>query len=235
MSDDKSWVGIGNWQDVASGLRQYFVYAIVTVAFSALLGLVTVAMVASNPHKAVEYGMSVAKFGGLVGLVIGAFGLLAIERYSHIGEASGARGLAKASFVLGVIAFLLGAANIGKMWFAPFESLEAMEATNWLDIAARVIGVAQVFCFLASLKTCAAFISRFDLADLAGKTMVLLGMVVGLTLIVQIAGTASPMLVLVVGLGMLGIGIWCLVWLLLLVSRLAKAVLSDADVPAAFS
>ena len=92
-----------------------------------------------------------------------------------------------------------------------------------------------MFCFLASLKTCAAFISRFDLADLAGKTMVLLGMVVGLTLIVQIAGTASPMLVLVVGLGMLGIGIWCLVWLLLLVSRLAKAVLSDADVPAAFS
>lgn len=235
MSDDKSWAGVGHWQDVASGLRQYFVYAIVTVVFSALLMLVTIAMVASNPYNAAEYGISVGKFGGLIGIVIGLFGLLAIERYSHIAQGTGARGTAKAAFVLGVISFLLSAASIAKLWFAPPESLEEMQATNWIDIAARLVGVIQVFCFLTSLKACAQFIQRFDLADLAGKTMVLLAIVVALTVLVQIIGTTAPMIVLLFGLGVLGIGIWCLVWLLLLVSRLAKAVLSDADVSAAFS
>ncbi len=235
MSDDKSWVGIGNWQDVASGLRQYFVFAIVSVVFSVLLMLVTVAMVASNPHNAIELGIDVGKYGGIIGLAIALFGLLAIERYSHIGQASGARGTAKAAFAFGVLSFLLSAATIIKMWVAPPESLEAMQAPNWLDISARLVGVLQVFFFLASMKTCATFIQRFDLASLAGNTMVLAGIVVALAVLVQVVGTANPMVVVLFGLGMLGIGIWCLVWLLMLVSRLAKSVLSDTDGPAAFS
>ena len=48
------------------------------------------------------------------------------------------------------------------------------------------------------------------------------------------SGRAAPM-VLLLGIATLGIGIWCLVMLILLLTRLARAVMSDVQLPQAFS
>jgi hypothetical protein len=231
--DDDSWVGAGDWSEVASGLRMYMTYIITNVAFTVLVFIATFAVAARGSFSALDSVMTIAKVGAVVGVGIALYGLAAIWRYAGVAEASGARRMARASFYLGVAT--LAATLIGLVRLLSLNDLEDLAATSLWDVASKILGVMQFFCLLSSMRTLAGYIGRFDLHDLAGTTMLLAGVTVGLAVLSQIfAGTAvAPALLF--GLGTLGIGIWCLVYLLMLVLRLARAVSRDAQLPGTFA
>lgn len=233
-SDDDSWVALGQWNDVASGLRMFLAYMITLIAFSVIMVMVTIAIAASGKSSALASIASMAKVSGFIGLGIAVFGLVALERYSRIAAETGASGTAKAALYLGIVSLLLSLATIIRVFNV--TDLEQLGQFNIWELLTRILGAIQFFCFLLSMRTCAAFIGRMELYELAGKAMTLFGITIVLAIFSQVLGAAgSAPLVLLFGLGMLGIGIWCLVYIFMLLSRLAKAVSRDAHLPATFS
>jgi hypothetical protein len=234
MSNEDNWVGLGHWDDVAAGLRMFMAYIITTVAFAVLVLVITIGVASSGDLSALRSIATVAKVSGVVGLGIGLFGLAAIARYGRISPVTGARGTAQAALIFGGLSLAISLVALTRLMGT--SDLEVMAETTLWDLLARVLGVVQFFCFVASLRTTAGYIGRLDLHHLAGQVMLLAGITVALMVFSQLlTATKAGAIVLLFGLGVLGIGIWCLVYLLMLVSRLARAVLSDARLPETFA
>jgi len=231
-TDDDSWVALGQWNDVAKGLRMFRAYLITLIAFTVVTLLVTIVIATSGKASALSSITSMAKVSAIIGLFISLFGILAVERYSRIAPETGARGAAKAALYLGIVSLVVAGVSIFRL--LTVTDLDQLASLSAWDIITRILGAIQFFCFLGSLRTCASYIGSRVLYDLAGKTMTLAGVTLTLAVFSQIlSGATAPVLLL--GLGTLGIGIWCLVYLMMLLSRLAKAVSRDAHLPATFS
>ncbi len=234
QSENESWVTLGQWDDVAKGLRMFMAYMITLIAFTVIVMLVTIAVAASGKASALSSIATIAKVSGVIALGVAVFGLIAVERYSRVAPETGARSTAKAALFLGIASLVLSAVGIFRLMSV--TDLEELGAFNLLEVLTRIVGVVQFFCFLASMRTCAAYIGRMELYEHAGKTMTLLGVTIVLAVLSQVMSAAgSAPLVLLLGLGTLGIGIWCVVYIMMLLSRLAKAVSRDAHLPATFS
>lgn len=234
MGNDDNWVGLGHWDDVAAGLRMFMAYIITTVSFGVLVLVVTIAMASSGDYSALASIATLAKVAGVVGIAIAVFGLLAIARYARISPVTGARGTAQAALIFGGLSLVVSL--VGLVRLMGTSDLEAMAETSLWDLLARVLGAIQFFCLLASMRTTAGYIGRLDLHHLAGQTMVLAGVTIALMVFSQLlTATNAGAIVLLFGLGVLGIGIWCLVFLIMLLSRLGRAVLRDARLPETFA
>lgn len=233
MERDDSWASLGNWGEVAAGLRLFMAYAITNVAFTVLILFATIAIASQGTFEAVATLMSIAKIGAVVGVAIAVFGLLAVWRYAQIPHQTGARGPAQAAFWLGVASLAFSVISLAGLLG---EDLETMAAGNAWDLVAKILGATQFFFLVGSMRIAAGYIGRLDLHQLAGTTMVLAGITVALVVFSQIvAATGVVALTALLGLGVLGIGIWCFVYLLILVSRLGRAVSADVQLPSTFS
>lgn len=234
MSDDNSWVGLGGWDEVASGLRQFMAYAIANVAFTVLVLVATIAIAAGGGYESLATLFSLAKVAAVVGVLIAIFGLVAVWRIAQIHPLTGARGVAQAAFWLGIISLAISIVSI--IGLMGSRDLEAVSANNLWDLLAKLMGAIQFFCLVGAMRITAGYIGRLDLHQLAGTTMVLAGVTVALVVFSQImAATQVLALTALLGLGVIGIGIWCFVYLLILVVRLARAVTGDAQLPSTFS
>lgn len=234
MSDNDAWVELGHWDDVAAGLRMFLAYIITTVAFGVLILLITIAVASSGGLSSMRAIGTIAKVGGVIGLLITAFGLMAIARYARIAPQTGARGTAVTALVLGGVGLLISA--VGLISLMGSGDLAALASGNIWDILARILGVVQFFFIVGSMRTTAGYIGRLDLHALAGQVMLLAGITVALVIFSQLLmATKAAAVALLFGLGTLAIAIWCLVYLIMLVSRLARAVRQDAHLPATFA
>ena len=234
MANDDKWAELGHWSDVAGGLKLYLAYLIVLVSFTAVTVVASILIAMSGKTSALDSLMTLARISAIVGLGIAVLGLYALARYARVAPETGARGSAQTSLVLGLISFLIAAFGVIRILGA--SDIDAVGATTAIDIIGRIIGVVQFFALIISLRTVAGYIGRLDLHGLAGTVMLLAGITVALAVMSQLvaSGRAAPM-VLLLGIATLGIGIWCLVMLILLLTRLARAVMSDVQLPQAFS
>lgn len=234
MADDDKWAEVGHWADVAGGLKMYFAYLITLVAFTAVTVVASILIAMSGKLEALDSLMSLARVSGIAGLGISIIGLLALARYARIAPETGARGTAQIALWLGVVVFVISGVGLVRIFGA--ADIDDISATGALEITGRILGVVQFFVFLSSLRTTAGYVGRLDLHGLAGTTMLLAGITVALAVMAQLlaSGRSAPM-VLLLGIGTLGIGIWCLVLLIMLLLRLARAVKGDVQIPQAFA
>lgn len=230
---DDSWVSLGNWEEVAAGLRLFMAYAITNVSFTVIVLVATIAVAAQGDYEAIATLVAIAKIGAVVGVAIAVFGLAAVWRYAQVPQQTGARGPALAAFWLGVASLVLSLVSVIGMFGMDFERMA--EGNGW-DLIAKILGAVQFFFLVGSMRITAGYIGRLDLHQLAGTTMLLAGVTVALVVFSQImAATGVVALTALLGLGVLGIGIWCFVYLLILVSRLGRAVSADVQLPTTFS
>jgi|GEM_PF-3664383 len=229
-----NWATLGQWTDVAAGLRLFIGYMITLIAFTTIVLVATIAVAMSGKSSAMSSVGTIAKIASVIGIGIAIFGLIALERYSRIAPETGARGTAKTALYLGIAGLVISLISIVQVMTV--KDITTLSAFNVWDLIVRLLSVVQFFCFLASMRTCASFIGHMELYDHAGKTMTILGITIALAVVSQmLAASGAGPIMLLFALGMLGIGIWCVVYIFMLLSRLARAVSRDAHLPATFS
>lgn len=208
----------------ASGLRLYFVMAIISVSAGLLLGILGVIMVNSR-EKA---GIFVSGFGELVGLGVGIVMIVALARFRRVPIESGARGAATAALVLQSI--VVGLASIGMVFLVigigsgRRRAIEDMlGAYGIAEAVGALVAIAQFFCLVVALRAVATWYRREDLRRLAATTMVIMGVTLGLVLLTLVGAMArSGPIALIFAVAALGIGIWTLVYELMLIHKVAN-------------
>lgn len=232
MAHDNDWAEDESWGVVASGLRMYFAYALMTVAFGLLVALVTYAIASGRSRSAMDALFTLTRLAACIGVGLSILGIVGLNRIAKVPDHSGARGAATGALILSVIGLVIGVITLMPL-FGHVRLSDLGSSSIW-DMVARVVGLAQIFTLLGALKALSEYVGRQDLATQAVTVMSLIGVAVCLFLLLLLMGKL-PVMALVLGLSALGLVIWALVAFLILLSRLARAVTKDVSLPAQFS
>jgi len=232
MAENNDWAQDESWGTVASGLRMYFAYALMTVVFGILVALISYAIASGRNYSAVKALITLTRVAAVVGVGLSILGIVGLNKISRVPDHSGARGAATGALILSVIGLVIGVITLLPL-FGNIRASELGSNSVW-DILARIVGLAQIFTLLGALKALAEYIGRHDLATQAVTVITLIGVAVCLFLLLLLIGKVA-VLALLFGVGALGLVIWALVAFLILLSRLARAVTRDVSLPAQFS
>lgn len=232
MAQDNDWARDESWGTVASGLRIYFSYALMTVVFGLLVALISYAIASGGSYKAMKSLITLTRIAAAIGIGLSILGIVGLNKISRIPDHSGARGAATGALILSVIGLVIGIITLVPL-LGDIRVRDLGSNGLW-DIVARIVGLAQIFTLLGALKALSEYIGRQDLASQAVTVMTLIGVAVCLFLLLLLTGKV-PVMALVLGLAALGLVIWALVAFLVLLSRLARAVTKDVSLPEQFS
>jgi hypothetical protein len=216
----------GSWGGVAKALRLYFTLSVAALSLGLVVVAISVAMAASRER---EGAAVVSLVGGLGGLGLAIPSLMALFRYrKYLPSASNGGGTATASCVLAsiqlglsVLTLLLVVISLdGRRSARDVEGIQGV-----VGLLSGGLGIAFFFTLVASLKAVARFGSERGLEQWLGRTQVLFGVTIGVTLIallMAISARGQAGIVVLAGLAALGCLIWTLVYYLIGLSRTAK-------------
>jgi hypothetical protein len=221
------------WRATSTGLRWYFTTCLVKVGVLLVAGVGGYIAASDVTEESLAGLLTFLTIAVLCTLAVDLVGLFALTRIAQVPATSGARGRAWAAFVTGLIVVVI---DLVMALPVITQDLEAMGEDSRLELVSRIGSIIMFLFLLGSLRAMASHLGRPEVEALGGRVMGLIGIIVAVAFVGGLVSRAagSPALGSLMGLALIGLGVWAFVAFLIMLHKLAKHAAGEADVASAF-
>ena len=235
MVDATDAMSNGNaWRKVAVALKVLFWAFIAKISIGVGLVIMAAVLASAESFEALESTLSMMRWVMLVVFAVDLVMISALFRYASVPLQSGAQGRAIGAAILALLTLGMDILSALPLLEMNYDMIDADSA--W-DTLSSIGSLAGFLTLMASFRALANHLGRPDLEAMAGRAMLLVGIIVAIVLVGGLlAGAArSEILIILVALSAVGIGIWAFVLHLIVIHQLSERTRAESEVATAFT